>query len=224
MTDSNGYCDFNDAWFAAGDYWFCETNMQPGWTAELSGYPGAIVPDNTDDQVDNSVICAPFTLGIGETVNFSLDNIPPPEGDARTIGFWKNWTSCDGNGNQDDVLDQNLPIAVAGIDIVTCPVAVDLLDKRDGGDPTLVRDGRKKAGDAAYGLAAQLTAYELNQNANAYYCDSASTAALAAHDLLASIGFNFSGDYLKGKGTKELANQASGLAGVLDDYNNNLCQ
>jgi hypothetical protein len=217
-TDSSGYCDFGGATFSPGEYWFCETNMLPGWSAELSGYPGAIVPNNTDSNVDNSVICAPFTLDPGETESFSLDNTPPPGGDARTIGFWKNWTSCDGHGNQDDVLDQNLPVSLGDMYIDDCDTAVSLLDKRD------VNSGRKRAGDAAYALAAQLLAYELNQNAGAGTCTAASDAAASGHNLLMDIGFDGTGNYLKGNSpqVKEDAQDAHDYAGILDEYNNNV--
>jgi hypothetical protein len=214
-TDANGECDFGGATFSAGDYWFCETNMLPGWETELTGYPGAIVPNNTDPEVDNSTICAPFSIGVGETVMFTIDNTPPPGGDARTIGFWKNWTSCDGNGNQDAVLDDNLPIILGNLLVDNCPLAVDILDKRDH------KNGRKKAGDAIYGLAAQLAAYELNQNASAGTCQAAVDAANDAQALLASVGYDGDGDYLKGK-DKSAQPEATELAGILDDYNNNL--
>ncbi|MBT8440457.1 MAG: hypothetical protein KJO91_12065 [Gammaproteobacteria bacterium] len=225
-TDVTGYCDFGGTVFMPGDYWFCEVNMMPGWSTSLTGYPGAIVPNNTDPGVDNSVICAPFALDVGETESFSVDNTPPPGGDARTIGFWKNWTSCDGNGNQDAVLDDNLPAPLGSMDIIDCPVAVDLLDKRDIKNPAVVKDGKKMAGDAAYGLAAQLLAYELNQNANAGTCSDAVDAAASGHALLTDIGFDGTGGYLKGQSpsVRQDKADASMYAGLLDSYNNNeLC-
>ena len=87
-----------------GDYQFCEANVMPGWMSSLRDEPGAFmlpasaygsffVPNSTDPLVDNSVYCVPFTLDPGETESFVADNTPPPGGDARTIGFWKNWSS-----------------------------------------------------------------------------------------------------------------------------------
>ena len=215
--------------FPAGDYAFCETNMLPGWLSELSSdalYPGNFVPNSDDPNHDNSVICVPFTVNVGETVSFVVDNTPPPGGDARTIGFWKNWTACDGHGNQDDVLGLNLPVEQLGpMSISTCPVAVDLLDKRDIADPEEVKDGKKRAGDAAYGLAAQLLAYELNLNAGAGTCTAASEAAFEAHILLVTIDFDGIGNELKGKNAKTYSALASEYAGILDSFNNNtLCE
>jgi hypothetical protein len=161
---------------------------------------------------------------------FNVNNVPPPDGDARTIGFWKNWTSCDGKGNQAPVLDETLQAAggriqlgdfAVSIDYV-CQVAVDVLDKRDIDDPALVADGKKKAGDAAYGLAAQLLAAKLNVAATAGTCTALIDAIADADALLAAEGFDGTGNYLKGGNNAALSATATELASVLDDYNNNL--
>ncbi|WP_461519376.1 prealbumin-like fold domain-containing protein [Porticoccus sp.] len=44
--------------------------------------------------------CVDFQVGVGEVVNFVVNNVTP-QGDARTPGYWKNWSSCS-NGNQFD--------------------------------------------------------------------------------------------------------------------------
>ena len=95
-----------------GDYQLCETGLMPGWTTSLALAPGYFVPSGNSQDADNSVYCIPFTLGAGDAVSFDVDNTPPPGGDARTIGFWKNWTSCDGHGNQDPVLDETLALCI----------------------------------------------------------------------------------------------------------------
>lgn len=236
-------------------YAFCETGMDPGWkNIQLDEFGNEVVPQNWfvpgnpdgDPDLDNSVECIPFTLEPGDTTRFYIDDVPPPGGDARTIGYWKNWTSCDGRGNQDPVMDMNLPITLyQGFSIGDsvlgedpdgqCAIAVDLLDKRHVGIEDEVRDSDKRANDAAYSLAAQYVAYLLNQNAGAYYCAKADSAAGEAAYLLMDIGFNGQGSYLpsgrKGsdlnlspKHYKELQDLARKLAGILDSYNNNECQ
>jgi plastocyanin len=227
---TTGEADFGGQTFAAGTYQFCEVNLLPGWHSTLSDDPGAFVPNSDDPNVDNSVVCVEFTLGAGQTVTFTIDNTPPPGGDARTIGFWKNWTSCDGHGNQDPVLDDTLalfPIAsgqtthglfVGDVYVDTCAEAVALLNKSEIG-------GNKKANDAAYGLAAQLLAAQLNYAAGAIQCPAATNAINAGQALLDSIGFIGTGSYLGPKVTGTAAIQranALALASTLDQYNNNL--
>ena len=233
-------------------YAFCETGMEPGWqNVEVDEFGTPLVPQNWfvpgggDPDADNSVECIAFTLKPGETTRFYIDDVPPPGGDARTIGYWKNWTSCDGRGNQDPVMDMNLPITLyEGFTVGTlplgkesdaqCAIAVDLLDKRHVGIEDEVRDSDKRANDAAYGLAAQYVAYLLNKNAGAYVCAKAVDAATETAYLLDEINFNGQGSYLPSgkkdsdlnlspKDYKELQDLARELAGILDEYNNNQC-
>ena len=79
------------------------------------------------------------------SVSFSIDNIPPPGGDARTIGFWKNWTSCDGNGNQDPVLYETL--AAAGGTILEVPAGK--IDPGDTPETCAARELEEEAGQRA---------------------------------------------------------------------------
>ena len=225
-----GETDFGGLLLVPGIYQFCEVNMLPGWHSNLSDEPGAFVPNSDDPNVDNSVVCVEFTLDAGEEEHFDVDNTPPPGGDARTIGFWKNWTSCDGRGNQDPVLDQTLalfPIAagqsthgvwIGDIYVDTCEEAIAILNKS-----TL--NGKKKANDAAYGLAAQLLAAVLNYQAGAGQCADATNAIADAQQLLDDVNFTATGNYLGPKVKGALAVQraeALDLAETLDLYNNNL--
>jgi hypothetical protein len=219
-----GEADFGGQTFAPGTYQFCEVNMLPGWHSTLSDDPNAFVPNGNDPNADNSVICVEFTLDPGGTATFTIDNSPPPGGDARTIGFWKNWTSCDGTGNQDPVLDDTLAsfagggILVGDIFVDTCEEAVSILNKSS-------LDGTKRASDAAYALAAQLLAAELNYQAGAIQCQDATDAIADGQALLDLIDFDATGSYLgpKVKGAKAIQRQeALALAATLDDYNNNL--
>ena len=228
-TDAvTGLADFSGALFVPGNYQFCETNMMPGWDTSLDdgAYGPHFVPGGSLPDPDNSTVCVNFTLDAGEEQVFSVNNVPPPGGDARTIGFWKNWTSCDGNGNQDHVLDEILAsfpnggVLIGDLFVDTCGEAVSLLNKS-------ALNGKKQASDAAYALASQLLAAKLNVQATAGTCQAALDAITNGQALLDRIGFDGSRTYLgpKSKG-QALAdrNEALTYAATLDAYNNNeLC-
>ena len=221
-TDDLGFLDFGGLELNPGEmYQLCETGMLPGWSNTLDGFTPA---GATSEGGDNSAECVDFVPGVGETVVFNVDNIPPPGGDARTIGFWKNWTSCDGRGNQDPILDETLAAAggtikIGELDVSSCEVAVALLDKRD------IDTGRKLAGNPAYGLAAQLLAAKLNLVAGAASCPELAEAIADADALLGDINFLGTGNsYLRQRSQRELRQPARDLAATLDAYNNNeLC-
>ena len=78
--------------------------------------PGAFLPGialvQPGDVFDNSYVCAPIVVTPGETTHLTIDNVPPPGGMAKTIGFWKNWASCaSSKGKQGPVLDETLALA-----------------------------------------------------------------------------------------------------------------
>ncbi|WP_160115452.1 MSCRAMM family protein [Marinobacterium lutimaris] len=219
-----------------GNYAFCEVDLTVGWENTGTVENGAISPLvwYNPDPLDNSTECADFSISAGETLHFKVDNVPPPGGDARTIGYWKNWSSCTNGGQYDkyladiadgtldeyNSLDHHLPIPLygdldTGFVVDSCELGVSILDKRD------FDSGKKMAGDPAYGMAAQLMAAILNLDSNAAYCPELLDAVSDAQDLLESIGFDATGKYLKGG---PAAQEANYLAGVLDAYNNNeLC-
>ncbi len=234
-----------------GTYQVCEFIL-PGYDSTIRTMPGAFVPNSLSDpaNTDNAFVCVPVTVAAGQELNLDIDNSPPPGGMAKTIGFWKNWSSCDGGGNQDPILDETLAPsgiflwgnATSGFLVNTCPVAVDLLDKRKTGNPALVGDGPKMSSDAAYNMAAQLLAALLNIDAGAGTCPALSTAVSSAQALLQRIGFNGTltylppnaknsdllgdpdpngGTFTKGKLNAIRAN-AESLGATLDAYNNNL--
>jgi hypothetical protein len=196
-------------------------------------------------QYTNDTRCVDFVVDVGERLAFEINNTFPG-GDPRTIGFWKNWNSCT-NGNQDEtaagnggpdagwyILDDLLndpgydfgdltkgsPNTKGGhvlLDGDDCELATLLLDKRDF-------DGKKRASDAAYGMAAQLLAAELNLSAGAETCQAVIDAVAAAEQLLFDIEFDAFGAALNGKGSQVIAAEANALAYTLDEYNNgNLC-
>ena len=126
---------------------------------------------------DNSTVCTNFgfgqtlTLSPGQILVFNIDNTRPPGGLGRTIGFWKNGSSCTG-GNQFPTLDQNLPVTLGILTLQGSTVLppgppksptarwpVTFLSKSDG------KTGKKLASDPAYNMAAQLLAAVLNYHA-----------------------------------------------------------
>jgi len=226
VNDANGNTDFGGLKLAPGTYQFCETMLPAGFHSSVSDDPNAFVPNSDDPMVDNSVVCVPFTLDPGETEIFHVDNTSPPEGDARTIGFWRNWASCSSSkGKQMPVLDQTLasfPIAmgqtthglfVGDLYVDTCLKGVRLLNK------STVNTGTKKASDPAFNLAAQLLAAQLNKQAGAEVCMDAADAISAAQAQLDALNFNGITHLTISASLKTTLNN---LATTLDQYNNNI--
>jgi hypothetical protein len=207
-------------------YQLCEIVM-PGWMTTL-GPPFFTVFNPSGD---NSTVCTNFTAQPGE-LPFTINNIPPPGGLARTIGFWKNWASCSGSrGNQRPVLDRTLAAAEPGGIMIgdlilhgsasnpdvapDCQKAVRLLNK------SRISDGRRMSNDPAFNLAAQLLAAKLNIVAGAGTCPAAITAINDAQALLDATNFN--GNTHLNMTTLQ-RNLANSLAATLDRYNNDtLC-
>jgi hypothetical protein len=207
-----------------GTYNLCEIVM-PGFTATFDGNAGYTLVDN----LSNERLCYDVTVTVeNQDVTVNVDNQSPPGGEARTIGFWKNWTSCDGSGNQDPVLDQTVdfanggfvrlgnPAPAAGATIDSCIEAVRILNKQP-------MDGsvKKAASDPAYNLASQLLAAKLNVLAGAAHgcIDSVITQA---DNLLSQIGFDGTSKF-KANMTAGQKNLANSLALLLDQYNNFGC-
>src|SRR5690606_29366929 len=99
---NGGTLNFSYGLIPGQNYQMCELVLV-GWTSSLSSLPGAFVIQ-TEPDGDNSTICVEFSVEPGETAIFNINNMPPPGGDARTIGYWRNWSSCT-NGRQAPVLD-----------------------------------------------------------------------------------------------------------------------
>ncbi|MEE4176329.1 MAG: hypothetical protein V2I46_02345, partial [Bacteroides sp.] len=168
-----------------------------------------------------------------------------PGGDARTPGYWKNWNTCTGGGQQftatanaddmngdglitaydrvysgwallDDIIDL-FGIAWGDFVLDNCYDAQLILDNRD-------LDGVNRASDPAYNLAKHLLAYQLNQGAGAYICFELIAIETEAVDLLIAIGFDGTGYFLNKPKTplqKQQASRALELGAILDAYNNN---
>jgi hypothetical protein len=208
---------------APGTYQFCEFIL-PGWGNPLgasSFVPGLAL----DSTADNAFLCVDVTVAAGAVQTFTLDNRPPPGGQAKTIGFWKNWASCSkSSGKQKPVLDQTLAtlsggVPVGRLGVSTCPVAVDLLNKLTVGDRSKVGDGRKMASDPAFNFAAQYLAFRLNIAANANSgCLPANSAAATGQSILLAIRFD---GQTRANPSKSDASRLNAAAAVLDRYNNN---
>jgi hypothetical protein len=233
---------------APNTYTVCEIGLAVSWaaTATLDGNPltGASFfnPDAGGGQ-DLGTRCASIVLAYGDDRTLVVTNNPPPTpgGNARTIGYWKNWSSCaQSSGKQYDkakqrgdwskTLDGNLPqqigdlflagASVTGGDSPDCLKAVSILNKTD------IVSGKKMASDAAYGLAAQLLAAKLSIQAGAdnTVCHITNLVADAQAFLADVINFTGTGSYLSGKaGQQALIDQANFYANLLDKYNNNTC-
>ena len=231
FNDANGYDQTFQTFLIPGNsYQLCEENVPVGGHSDLSDLPGAFSPGQSP--ADNSTQCAPFTVTAGETKTFNVNNTPPPGGDTRTIGYWKNWASCSGSkGKQDPKLDQTLFAAgVNGISIgdlvlhggatannagADCIKAVNILNK------TTIDGKKKMASDPAFNLAAQLLAAKLNVVAGAGTCQAAADAIAQAQALLDAV--NFDGTKAPTM-TAAQKTQANTLASTLDKYNNgDLC-
>ena len=202
---------------------------------EPAGYsnvydPNYVAPPET---YSNDVRCVDFVVDVGETKQFDVNN-QRPGGEPRTIGFWKNWNTCT-NGNQAETADKNGGpdngfyilndlladpgytlglLELNGIGEEVCLQAVNILDKRD------VVSGKKRASDAAFGLAAQYLASLLNDSTGAETCQAIQDARTEAQALLLSINFNGEGKYLR-TGDALYADTVF-LASVIDDYNNGI--
>jgi hypothetical protein len=189
--------------------------------------PDAGIPE------DNGNRCVDFQVGIGETVSFIIDN-QVPKGDARTPGYWKNWSSCS-NGNQFDkaageffdgddprhiTLDEILPQMIGALYLNGDTTGGTVYDGDNNAmceEAVLVLQSREQTGkhkvlssDAAYKLARSLLAYYANKSPvqPAYDCPVAAQAAVDAQALLAGVGYIGEGDYLSPKGKVSLAMQA----------------
>ena len=199
-------------------YQMCEI-VDVGWMTTLGPNPFQLTINGVNDH-----ICTDFVAVAGSTTTFTVDNTPPPGGGARTIGYWKNHSSCKtSKGNQTPILDQTLasfPIAsgqsthgfyVGTLYVDTCKEAYALLDKT-----TL--NLKKVASDPEWNFASQYTAYLLNIQAGAAPNTYAALAAANGQAILIAVGFD-------GINPKHLTTaQAAALntyAGILDSYNNN---
>ena len=196
-----------------GTYQLCESivdGFTPSWIQGVYGvdwFSPGIQAAGGFQETENTLACRSVNVvsgdgGADNTVELNVENVT--RGFSHTIGFWKNWTSCDGGGNQFAMLDLMISggtrhgITYVGADdsngnglrdirignlyiegANACKMAVDLLDKRPVGDPAKAGDKSKAAGDPVYNSVAQLVAFELNRLLNATGTGSAACQAKA---------------------------------------------
>jgi hypothetical protein len=200
-----------------GYYDFCE--LMPGdYTVEFVAPDGFYFcdpfSDDCDDENDSNAGADGMTdcITIVDADDWTIDAalcVPVEEGCTLTIGFWKNHAGL-GNGNQDDVLSQYLPIDLgdAGgaktLAVTDRYIAVDVLEQKTYGRPN---NGITK-------LYAQMLAAKLNFAAGAsdgdvadYIADADAFLADHDHDDWGSL-------------TDEEADDVMMWHGAFDDYNN----
>lgn len=214
-------------------YQLCEASMMPGWSTTLGGFvpDSYLSPGVPDPFADNSVQCVDFSVAAGATAVFEVDN-SYPEGDGRTIGFWKNWSACSG-GRQDWVLEETLhaatppgiQIGLVDLSLASMPTgctqvgewAVNLLAK------STIDTRQKMAGNALFNMAAQLLGAQLNYAAGAYTCPAITAAMANAQAFLIANSFDglSSGKKNSKTVTGATAACANYYAGMFDAYNNN---
>jgi hypothetical protein len=192
-----------------GTYTLCELAVPAGTHSTLEDLGGVL--DATTGNV-----CLTFTLAAGEIRGFSIDN-NHPGGGQRTIGYWKNWASCSGTGNNrvamaaktgNHLLDEFLPQTLGAYNVDTCARGVAVL-------------GSASAKYAENQLAAQLLAAKLNVAAGASHCLTVDSAIAAGDQLLVLIGYTGPGSKTVGL-AHPLRAVTLAVASFLDQYNNGL--
>jgi len=222
-TTPGGALDFG--FLPPGTYTLCELHVQPGWSTSWKLNTLSVTP-TTNATTGN--VCYTFSLAADGTAAFAIDNVPPPGGGQRTIGYWKNWSSCKAsNGKQAPVLDRTLQLGDITLgDLVLhdsnpnpdvasdCVAAVNILNK------TTINGLTKKASDPLFNMAAQLLGAYLNVAAGAGTCPAATSAMSQAQALLAKYHWNG----LTYTGTLSASDKtlAGNLNTTLDRYNNGL--
>jgi hypothetical protein len=234
LSQSNSW-KYNWTNLVPGTYQLCESNVPVGGHSSIENMAGWFSTGVSPS--DNSTVCVPVVVGAGSTVSITVNDTPPPGGDTRTIGYWKNWSSCaSSKGKQAWVLDQTMAkgaITIGNITLssatnangsaVDCAKAVALLNKSS------INNGTKLASDPAYNLAAQLLAAKLNVQAGAKTCTVVSGPSgyiTTAQNLLVAVNFTgiFTNKNNPGHGaiSASQASQMNTLASQLDNYNNNV--
>ena len=235
VSGSNGgMVTFTAAIDPTKTYQFCELTVPSGWNTTITSLTGWFYL-NLNNSLINDTPCVPIGAGtphllspgqfltIGSvTGSVSIDNTRPPGGASRTIGYWKNWSSCTGGG-QTASLDANLPQQVGTLILGSPPIstpkqacieAVDILNKS-----TIT--GTKEASDPSYNMAAQLLGALLNvAHGTAFSCPAVNNAINAGQSLLLAISFDGTKSYAKIMTPDQIA-QANSLQVALNAYNNN---
>lgn len=195
-----------------GSYTLCELAVPAGTHSTLEDQGGT--PNGAGD------VCVTFTLAAGETRAFTVDNTHP-NGDQRTIGYWKHWNSytlglpantCTSSRTGNTLMDCLLPQ----------PLGNYVVDTAAKGVAVLSSPSSKYAENQ---LAAQLLAAELNRAAGASICTSVTNAITQANAMLAEIGYAGPGSTIVGSNWHDSTYTRSDFvntASLLNNYNNGL--
>jgi hypothetical protein len=155
------------------------------------------------------------------------ERIAARPGDPRPPAYWAVWNTCApenratqaaANGGREagwtlmDDLLVNPGILVGLLELQTCPQGLSLLQSRN-------LEGIEKKNDAAYPLAAQLLAAQLNLAVGSEYCPASDGAVSEAQVLLLKLNFNGMGSYLGPPILNEDVETARILEQQLADYN-----
>lgn len=209
-TDATNAGQLDFGLLKAGTYTLCELAVPAGTHSTLEDQGGVVNPTTGD-------ICLTFTLAAGATRAFTIDN-SFPLGDQRTIGYWKNWNSCSGTGNDrvamaaktgNHLMDEFLPQSLGNYVVNTCAKGLAVLKAASG----------KYAENQ---LAAQLLAAKLNVAAGASTCGGAINTTISHADaLLVSINYTGPPSSKVGSNHPQRADFLA-TADTLDRYNNGL--
>jgi Domain of unknown function (DUF5979) len=189
-----------------GTYTLCELAVAAGTTSSL---PGGVVDPVTGN------VCASITLQAGVDQQLTINN-QLRSGGQRTIGYWKNWSTCSGsNGNQlanaaatgKTLLDQVLPITLGSYVVDTCAKGVAVLSSAAG------RYAENQ-------LAAQLLAAKANVVVGAA-CGNIGSVITQADALLVAIAYKGSPSAIVGN-NHPLRATILAVATTLDRFNNGL--
>ena len=153
-------------------------------------------------------------------------------GEPRSAGYWLLWNSCApdnraetaaANGGREEgwiIMDDLLSdpgILLGELPVVDCPRGMQLLKTQD-------LEGGDRGDNAAYALARQLLAAQLNLAAGTEYCPAAEGAVQSAQLLLIAVGFDGLGVYANGL-SSELAAAIPPITDLLRDFNSGgLCR
>jgi hypothetical protein len=212
-----------------GNVTVCELALAVAWNATATLQNGSGAANAVALTIDGTTgdACRIIPVAYGDSLTFVVTNTPPPGGGTRTIGYWKNWSSCaQSNGGQyDKAIAKGMPEAtldnylgagstiypLGDITLLSCTQAVNLLAKN-------AIDGSKRAGDPVYNMVAQLLGAKLNVAAQAGTCATLLTALGQAQTFLDNLGFLGTGSY---KGVLSASDQTlvNGWAGIFGSYN-----
>lgn len=191
-----------------------------GWFLAACGTPTALSPTPTPAPTALPPTVAPFFASQGG-------------GEPRTAGYWLVWNSCTEDNRADEaaanggreagwiILDDlraDPGILLGTLPVETCEQGVHLLKGLDVA-------GQEKPDDAAYALAGQLLAAQINLAVGAETCAAIEESVQAGQLLLLSLEFDGAGQYLGPTGAAPDRDLARLLARDLATYNSGtLCR